>query len=534
MKVTFSNECAKQFTVSNIFPIFASDFNLYIMIKKTISDDKNIFIVLFIYAFLLVFFCSLMSPLYPFNDWSDINLYFNIGKAMFHGQTLYTDIFDHKGPLIFVIYGIGSLFSEDSFIGMYFIESLAWVGMTFTAYLIGKLYLDKIYAFITALFFPVLMLSHSSEGGSAEEFITLFIVISLYLFIRYFKNKDAALHKPSHMLVHGIICTIVLFIKLNLVVFWFFPLLAVFTNILLKKEYKNLLRNIAAFLAGVLIVTLPIVIYFLINGALSYAWDTYITLNRTYAQLGDFARIMENLIVRFYQRLKYDNYEFIIILIGALYFPVRYIGNIWGKMGLILSFASLYTVIFMPANYVFYYSIPYYIFCITGLIAILDILRKYIKIPARWYFYLFFTLVALACGIMTKDFFGKPKEVIFRQQEEDNGVFYKFYNIIAKEKNPTLMCMGLDATTGIFTKANIMPTVKYFISPNLPYNIYPEMRDEQTRYIEEKKVQFIILSEASFSYDYYISLPVLHRNYTLLSTFEENGKSTYFLYKRKD
>ena len=28
MKVTFSNECAKQFTVSNIFPIFASDFNL--------------------------------------------------------------------------------------------------------------------------------------------------------------------------------------------------------------------------------------------------------------------------------------------------------------------------------------------------------------------------------------------------------------------------------------------------------------------------------------------------------------------------
>jgi hypothetical protein len=504
------------------------------MIKKTMSDDRNIFIVLFIYAFLLIFFCSLMSPLYPFNDWSDINLYFNIGKAMFHGQTLYSDIFDHKGPLIFVIYGIGSLFSKDSFIGMYFIESLAWVGMIFTAYLIGRLYLAKIYAFIAALFFPVFMLSHSSEGGSAEEFITLFIVISFYLFIRYFKDKDAALHKSSRMFIHGIMCTIALFIKLNLVIFWFFPLSAVFINILLKKEYKNLIRNIAAFIAGVLIVTLPIVAYFLINGALSYAWDTYITLNRIYAQLGDFAQIMENLIIRFYQRLKYDNYEFVIILIGALYFPVRYIGNIWGKAGLILSFASLYTVIFMPANYVFYYSVPYYIFCITGIIAIFDILRKYIEIPARWYSYLLFALVALICGIMSKDFFEKPKEVILRQKEEDSGVFYKFYNVISKEKNPTLLCMGLDATTGIFTKANIMPTVKYFISPNLPYNIYPKMRDEQTGYIEEKKVQFIILSGASFSYDYYMYLPVLQENYAIVSAFEENGKSTYFLYKRKD
>jgi hypothetical protein len=475
-----------------------------------------------------------MSPLYPFNDWSDVNLYFNTGKAMFHGQTLYMDAFDHKGPLIFVIYGIGSLVSEDSFTGMYFIESLAWAFMVFAAYFIARLYLDKIYAFILALAFPVLMLSHSSEGGSAEEFIALFMVTSLYLFIRYFKNKDAAIHKPSYMLVHGVMCAIVFFIKLNLVAFWFFPLLAVFINMLLKKEYRNLVHNTAAFIAGVLAVALPVLAYFLINNALAHAWDTYIVLNKAYAQIGDLNRIMENLTVRFYQRLKYDNYEFAIILAGALYFPAGYIGNILGKTGLALSFASLYTIIFMPANYVFYYSVPYYIYCIPGIIVILDISRRYIKIQSRRRFYLFFTIIALACGIATKGFFGKPKEVILRQKEEDNGVLYKFYNVVAKEKEPTLMVLGLDATTGIFTKANIMPNIKYFISPNLPYNIYPEMRDEQTRYIAEKKIQFIVLSRASFSFDYYTALPVLRENYTLASTFEENGRSTYFLYKRKD
>ncbi|WP_029905951.1 glycosyltransferase family 39 protein [Prevotella sp. 10(H)] len=504
------------------------------MIKKTLIDEKNIFIVLAIYAFVLLFFCSLMSPLYPFNDWSDINLYFNIGKAIFHGQTLYTEVFDHKGLLIFVIYGLGSLISSDSFIGMYFIESLAWVFMIFGAYLIARLYLDKAYAFIVALFFPVLMLSHSSEGGSAEEFIVLFEVVSLYLFIRYFKDKHTSVHKPSWMLVHGMMCTIVLLIKINLVVFWFFPLLAVLINLLVKKEYKNLFHNILTFIAGVMIVILPVILYFWLNNALSYAWDTYIVLNKTYARLGDFSRIMENLIVRFYQRLKYDNYEFLIILIGAIYFPVRYIGNIWGKIGLILSFAALYIVIFMPANYVFYYSIPYYIFCITGIIAILDIVSRYQKLQSRWYVFLPLFLVALSCGIATKGFFGKSKEVIFREKAKDDTVLYKFYNVIAKEKNPTLMILGLDATTGIFTKANIMPTVKYFISPNLPYDIYPDMRDEQTRYIREKKVQFVILSGGSFSYDYYMELPVLQENYDLVSTFEENGRSTYFLYKRKD
>lgn len=474
-----------------------------------------------------------MSPLYPFNDWPDINLYFSIGKAMFHGQTLYTDIFDHKGPLIFVIYGISSLISKDSFIGMYFIESFAWTLMIFFTYFISRLYLDKIYAFAVAVIFSVLLLSHSSEGGSAEEFIVVFEVISLYFFVKYFKDKNASIHKPTFMLVHGIMCMLVIFIKINLVIFWFFPLLGIFINILLKKEYRNLLQNVLAFIGGVLIISLPIITYFWINNALAYAWDTYITLNKNYAQIGDFSRIMENLIVRFYQRLKYDNYEFIIILIGAIYFPLRYIGCKIGKVAIMLSFTSLYTIIFMAANYVFYYSMPYYVFSILGCIAIIDFLRKYIKIQSNWYFYLIFTVVALACGIQTKGFFSRPKEVILRQKDSDD-VLHRFYNVVAKEKEPTLMCLGLDGTTGIFTMANIMPNVKYFISPNLPYTIYPQMRDEQTQYIENKEAQFITLSSASSYYDYYTSLPALNQNYELVETFNENESSSYFLYKRKD
>jgi hypothetical protein len=497
-------------------------------------DEKNIFIALLVYAFLLLFFCSLMSPLYPINDWPDVNLYFNIGKAMFHGKTLYTEVFDHKGPLIFVIYGIGYLISGQWFLGMYFIEGLAWALMLSTAYLTARLYLDKIYAFAVALVFSVFLLSHSSEGGSAEEFITLFQLLSLYLFVRYFKEKNNVIHKPSYMVIHGMMFAITLFIKLNLVVFWFFPLLAVFVNLLMHKEYKNLLRNTGAFILGVSVITLPVIFYFLINGALHYAWDTYVVLNKTYAGLGTFDRIVENLVVRFYQRLKYDNYEFVIILAGAAYFPLKYIGNKLGKAAILLSFASLYTVIFMASYYVYYYSLPYYIFSVLGCIALLALVGRFVKIQPHWYFFLLFAVIALACGIKSKSFFSRSKEIIFREKEPDDMLFNS-YNIVAKEKNPTLMVLGLDASTGIFTKAGIMPNVKYFISPNLPYGIYPEMRDEQTNYIREKKVEFISLSGSSFNYDYFRALPILQENYTLVYASEKDGSKTgYFLYKRKD
>jgi hypothetical protein len=474
-----------------------------------------------------------MSPLYPFNEWSDVNLYFNIGKAIFNGKILYADVFDHKGPLIFFIYGIGYLISETTFIGMYIIEVIVWTLMISAGYLTAKLYLDKMYAFAVALIFPLFVLSHSLEGGSAEEFILVFQSVSLLLFLIYFKEEDCSVHKPAYMFIHGIMCAATLLIKINLIVFWLFPLPAILINISKSKEYKNLIRNILAYIAGLLVLILPVLVYFICNDALADAWNTYIVLNGNYARLGDLSQIMENLIVRFYQRLRFETFEYIIILVGVFYFPARYIRNIPGKVAFILSFVSLHIVIFMSPNYIFYYSIPYYIFSLPGCIAIIDRISRFAGIRPRWYFHILFLVLALIAGVTEKGFFGTPEEVLLRKQSPDNLAF-QFSSIVTKEKNPTLLNLSLDLGNGVFTKANIMPNVKYFISPNLPYNIYPEMRDEQTGYIEDKEVGFIILSTFSFNFDYFYNLPALNENYEVIDTYIEHGTKTYYLYKRKN
>lgn len=502
--------------------------NNKLMIKKTITQEKNTLLLLSIYVLLLLFFCSKMSPLYPINEWSDINLYFNIGKMINAGKVPYTEAFDHKGPLIFFIYAIGAKISGTSFFGMYLIESIGWIVMVFFAYLTARLFADKIYAFIIAMIFPVLMLSHTAQGGSAEEFIAIAQVVSLYFFIRYFKD-GTSVHKPKHMLIHGLMSAIALLIKINLVIFWFFPLLAVFVNLALKKEYRSLVQNVIAYIAGVLIIALPICIYFLANNALSEAWNIYIVLNKNYAQIGGLSETIENLTARFYLRLRFETFGFLIILVGAIYFPVKYIGNRWGRIAMILSFFALYAAIFSSPRYVFYYSIPYYIYALPGYIT----LCRFIKIPATKTAYaLLFTLI-LVLGIKQRDFFGMQISELLRS-EKPTGLAFQFGEIVKKEKEPTLLNIGLDEGNAVFTVANIMPTVRYFISPNLQNEIYPAMRKEQTGYIENKEIQFVILAERAMNYNYFHELPVLNKNYAIVDSYQANDHQTYYLYKRKD
>ncbi|MFT4222166.1 glycosyltransferase family 39 protein [Dysgonomonas sp.] len=501
------------------------------MIKKIITQEKNTLLLLSVYVLLLLFFCSKMSPLYPINEWADVNLYFNIGKMINEGKTIYTEAFDHKGPLIFFLYAIGAKISGTSFFGMYLIESIGWTVMVFFAYLTARLFADKIYAFIIAMIFPVLMLSHTAQGGSAEEFIAIAQVVSLYFFIRYFKD-GTSVHKPKHMLIHGLMSAIALLIKINLVIFWFFPLLAVFVNLALKKEYKNLMRNMITYILGVLIIALPICIYFLANNALSEAWNIYITLNKKYAAVNNFTLfgIVERLIGVFYLKLRYDTFDFLIVLTGAIYFPIRSIKNKWGCISIILSFVALFAAIFSTPMHVNYYAIPYYIYILPGCI----VLSSFFRITPSKTAYVASLILILTLGIKQQDFFGIQISSLIKS-EKPKGLIFQFSEIIKKEKEPTLLNLSLDEGNAVFTAANIKPTVKYFVSPNLPHSIYPDLRNEQTQYIEKKEVQFIILSQESLNYNYFHELPALESNYIIVSLYVNPEYDThYYLYKRKD
>ena len=69
------------------------------------------------------------SPLYATNFWTDSNLYFTIGRGMLEGLMPYRDLFDHKGPLIFLLYALGALVSDTSFFGVFLLEAASLAAM---------------------------------------------------------------------------------------------------------------------------------------------------------------------------------------------------------------------------------------------------------------------------------------------------------------------------------------------------------------------------------------------------------------------
>lgn len=503
------------------------------MTDKLLTDkrqDRKHLLLLFVYTAIVVFFCSKMSPFYPFQEWSDVNLYFNIGKTFMNGQTLYSESFDHKGPFIFLIYGIGYLISNDTFFGMFLIQILVWSCIVACAYCISKLFLNKTFAFFTAVFFLPMFISHTSEGGSAEEFIAACMAISLYFFLKYFKQGGK--HSQTNMYIHGLMWGIVFLIKFNLTIFWIFPLLAIGLMLIRAKEYKNLIQNILIFILGGATFIIPFLIYFISRNALQEAMDIYFFMNSSF-RIGGFIEVIQKLAISFYQRLRFEPFEFVIILIGAFVFPFAYLKNNIARASIILCFLSVFSMVFI-GGYIYYYSIPYYLFAILGIIVIIDLLSRFITLKKEWILVTLALVIGIAISISRKDFFGKYAT------NKQETVVEAFLPIIMEEKEDrSLINLGLDDANALFTYGNIMPNVKYFVAPNLPYEAYPQLRDEQTKYTEEKKTKFIVLAEYTINAQHFLDLRTLNENYEVVAKYKEyyswhNVDRYFYLYKRKE
>jgi hypothetical protein len=538
------------------------------MIKKRFSlpiTEKGVVLFIIAYSVSLLFTVSQMSPLYYTNEWSDVNTYFNLAKAMFNGRPIYAEAFDHKGPVIFFLYGLGYLISQTSFFGMFLIEILAWSVMIYALYKTAKLYISKDVAILYALFCPYFLIHLMEEGGSAEEFILTIQCVSIYLFVRYFKEKEASDHKPIYMFIHMITCTLVFFCKLNLILFWFFPLVGIFLNLLLKKKFVNFGWNVLAGIGGFLVVALPIFLYFYLNDALQEFYAIYIELNRKYAEFRSLGETLETLFFRLSFLYSNPFILFLLFPIGLSYFPLKSIDNRIGKWMLFLSGVVMYASIFSSLTYQVYYPIPLLVFSYLGMLSVFIFISRSIsikKLSLKHLIVIFFLLL----------FMGSNQKYIYENRITSsvsgmpNLQTKKLHDEIIKEKNPTLVVLSYSLANGLFTTCNIVPNVRFFITPNLPYDTYPLMRDEQTKYIEEKKVQFVVVMKSNSlletttlnpisekfivrrhltkeGYNYFMNLPALEENYELCLTdtvmcsnsrYKMGTNEIYMLYKRRD
>lgn len=358
----------------------------------------------FLCAFAIMTVCTRSSFLYVFNLWDDVNSYFTMGKCMFRGFVPYRDLFDQKGILLYFIYGIASLISPTKFTGVYIMEIIA-AGLSLLAILkIYQLYLEpSTFPYIlTPVTGAVIYSSWNFYwGGSAEEFLFPAIMWGMYLSVRHFRRRYPEPMGYWTVLFGGILAGVVLHIKFNSLGFFFaWMMMVFFADIIGSRAVKEAFISCFVFLGGMLLVTLPFVIYFGIHGAIDDWAYVYI-----YKNVFEYAKTLtlSERVAAFYDIMKnhvLNNpvvYGFIIL--GILYFPAacistalyedlnkkvrrdRFFVNV-GVMELInmgLLFAFLVIVMFSGGVSILYYSFPINGFVIFGFVPFCYIIEKLIQ-----------------------------------------------------------------------------------------------------------------------------------------------------------
>lgn len=486
-------------------------------------------------SFLFLLIASKNSFLYPMNDWVDIDCIFTVGKSLKNGTILYKDIFEHKGPVIYLISYISSFISSNSFIGFWLFEIIAITGILFFTIKITRLFLDnnKIIYFSLPIVGMLLLSSKCfSFGGSCEEFMSFPLCYSLYYFLKLFKHVK--INKIEHIL-NGVCLSLIFWTKFNMIGFYIAVYFVIVLVSIIKKT-KEYIVPILFNLVGFFIITFFVLFYFIYNNALFDLFKVYFYDN--IFVYGEKASISTKLL-RFLKRVQLFSITDLFVI-----FPmyISFIKGFFSKKNNKFYFVLFFGFLLMLIGIYIGKFYDYYLFLISAfsflIIIFIDMIIKLLnKFFIKFFHFdfnkikffnnnkMFICLIIinfLLCFIML---FSAGKNIWYMKYNKEDLPQYKFAEIINSVEDATILNYRfLDA--GFYHASGILPINKYFYFSNL---VVDEMVEEQDNIVKNGQVDFIItrdkmLEELIDSNDYELIL-----NDEIINGVE-NRK--YYLYKK--
>ena len=252
------------------------------MEKKDFGIPKNIwflFTIIFFITVLLLIFSTSTSPLYP-NEYGIDSAFFRfIGKSILNGKTVYKDIWDNKGPVFYFIQAIGALHGTRN-------EKISFIFIMQICSMAASIYIMDItdrlepiskhqrlrFILLSICTFSVCFsfFSGGEAGNLTEEWSFLMICFSMYLLRKYSVNvSQNPAHPCQYAFCHGINFALLAFIRINNAISICAGIFVIGIYLIYKKQWKNIIQNILSGILGVLVITIPIFLYFVQKGALN-------------------------------------------------------------------------------------------------------------------------------------------------------------------------------------------------------------------------------------------------------------------------
>ena len=454
-------------------------------------------------AAVTITFVSASSPLYPFNPWDDANCFFTLGRGIIHGYVPYRDLYEQKGPLLYFIYAFAALISEKSFIGVWLVECAAASVFAIFSWKTTKLFTEpsRFSIALVPLFLGITYtLKLFNFGGNAEELCFPLLTIAFYFGLKAIVNKNV-LPSKTEGLICGIITGILFWIKYTFVGFMAGFCIYFLVISVKQKDFKRLWTLIWRFILGFIIVSLPVLCYFLANSSIEFLWEAYFYNNISYYHTGFKATGLAGVPV-----IKHIYIPIICFITLFREYPscggllvsslasFAFIGKEYRKKSVILfavTFALSAGMVYTRSVTIYYYGyLMAYCFClilipaVKGMNAIVKIFKHneaFIKILLYICLTVTYALSLINCKNMYLIF--QPKEFLSQ---------YRMAKIINQTQDAKILTYDvMDA--GFYTAAGILPSNRFFCYLNIE-KTYPAIREEQDRLIEEGYYDYIITS----------------------------------------
>ena len=454
-------------------------------------------------AVICITVCSQSSFLYPFNEWVDANCFFTVGKSMMNGIVPYRDLFEQKGPLLYFIHGIAWLISKDTFLGVYFIEIIAAFFFLYFSYKSFCILTNSSNIAVIPIMAAMTYISSSfKQGDSAEELCLCFLASSIWISLKaLYKNEKISL--KEYFLI-GILSGCVFWIKFTLVGMYIGWFIMPSLQLIMEKEWKYLKNSILAIISGVIVSTVPYILYFGIHGAIDDWIKMYIFDNIfSYTSVGNSSgeiNLIRNWFLGLENVFRLNIGIVILCLIGLLLF--KSVSHRKIALHLLFMELSLSFFIFAGGQRHGYYQFVMFAFVPFAAAVLYKPFMLGICVEDIGRFKKSASIVISLCLCVTLCYNYTPNR---RKIGADKNELpqYKFNVAIQEKENPTLLNYGfLDG--GFYTVSNVLPTCKSFCYLNIAS---PEIMELQNYYVKNGLVDFVVvmnyplMEEISGKYD---------------------------------
>lgn len=461
--------------------------------KRILNKDSICYGILLICVIIFGFLSFNTAP--TFNGLPDVDsaVFQVMGRGMANGQIIYKDLFDHKGPIVYVINMLGYIISPKA--GLFILEIVFMYLGTVYVYKAAKIFLgDKdISSIFISLIYLCASFLYMCGGNFTEEYAITFLSMGMYYILKIIYEKQY--EKKLNWILIGLTFAINLFIKPTYISVWIaFGIIQLICSIK-DKKIKDLFKYILYMLFGILIVTIPVLIYLILNSALYDFFDAYVLMNSKYSNFTIAQRISGFLTL-------ISNYEYYVCLLiiyfgNALYLTNENANKRTKYFILIFTILSLILMIWAPNSYAHYLIQLSPVVDLSAIFIIIELNKlnnKFKDIPVK-----FIYICAIILFLGSSAYISSIRLGNFNKFKEDNKIIINDMNQVKELIKEDDEVLALGNSCWYYLLLNKIPRCKYFFqTPIISYDT-ENILNCVNNYIKESRPKVLIRHKDLYS-----------------------------------